>query len=116
MDGKPIDELSREGLSVEFDTSANPILSVDVERYQKYLDDTDLSEAEKAEFLQSLWQVIVSFVELGFGVHPLQEVCGKDEGTCSLSTDDDSDAVSLEHPKDNEDARVASREGGLELE
>ncbi|MFA3920698.1 hypothetical protein [Ruegeria hyattellae] len=116
MDGKLNDELGREGLNVEFDTSANPILSVDVERYQQYLDDTDLSEAEKAEFLQSLWQVIISFVELGFGVHPLQEVCGKNTGTCSLSTDDDSDAVSLETPKDDEDARAANSEGGLELE
>ena len=108
--------LGREGLKTEFDASTKPILSVDVERYQSYLDNTELSEAEKAEFLQSLWNIIVSFVELGYGVHPLQEVCGKDAGNSTLSTDADSDAVSLDNPQENDDARGADREGSLELE
>lgn len=116
MDGKLHDELGRDGLRFEFDTSAKPTLSVDVERYQHFLDDSDLSEAQKAEFLQSLWNIMISFVELGFGVHPLQEVCGKDAGTSTLSTDADSDALSLGHPQDDEDARANEREGSLELE
>lgn len=53
------------------------IMTVDVEKYQTYLDESDMTEAQKEEFLQALWSIIVSFVELGFGVHPLQEVCGK---------------------------------------
>jgi len=54
-----------------------PILTVDVEKYQAYLDGADMTEAQKEEFLQALWSIIVSFVDLGFGVHPLQEVCGE---------------------------------------
>jgi len=55
-----------------------PTLTVDVEKYQSFLDGADMTEAQKEEFLQSLWSIIVSFVDLGFGVHPLQEVCGED--------------------------------------
>jgi hypothetical protein len=54
-----------------------PTLTVDVEKYQAFLDGADMTEAQKEEFLQALWSIIVSFVDLGFGVHPLQEVCGE---------------------------------------
>lgn len=85
-----------ESLSNKFDLSTKPTMKVDVERYQKYLDDSDMSPAEKAEFLQSLWQIIVSFVELGYGVHPLQQVCGKNAGTVSGRAKDVMDEVSSE--------------------
>ncbi len=49
-------------------------ISVDYERYAALLDDPDLSEKQKQEFLQTLWNIIVGFVELGFGVHPIQLV------------------------------------------
>lgn len=83
-----------ESLSNKFDLSTKPTMRVDVERYQKYLDDSDMSAAEKEEFLQTLWQIMMSFVELGYGVHPLQEVCGKDAGTVSGRAKDAMDAVS----------------------
>jgi len=89
------------GLSSKFDKSARPRLSVDVERYQAYLDGSNMSQAEKEEFLQALWQIIVSFVDLGFGVHPLQEVCGKDAGTVSDTAQAQADAVCLDDPKEN---------------
>ena len=53
-------------------THPKPSLTVDVEKYQAYLDGTDMTEEQKEEFLQALWSIIVSFVELGFGVHPVQ--------------------------------------------
>lgn len=51
----------------------SPALTIDYELYEQYLDDSDLSEAQKREFLETLWNIIVSFVDLGFGVHPLQQ-------------------------------------------
>ena len=53
-------------------THPKPSLTVDVERYQAYLDGADMTEEQKEEFLQAFWSIIVSFVELGFGVHPVQ--------------------------------------------
>ena len=82
------------GLSGNFGSSTRPTMTVDVDRYQKYLDEAGMTAAEKEEFLQTLWQIIVSFVELGYGVHPLQEVCGKDAGTVSDRAKEAMDAVS----------------------
>ena len=47
-------------------------LEVDVERYQGYLDNSGISDEQKAEVLKALWTVIVAFVDLGYGVHPAQ--------------------------------------------
>lgn len=46
----------------------------DVERYSALLEGSDLTEAQKGQFLEALWSVIVAFVDLGFGVHPSQVV------------------------------------------
>lgn len=53
-------------------THPKPTLTVDVEKYRSLLDEADMTEEQKEEFLQALWSIIVSFVELGFGVHPVQ--------------------------------------------
>jgi hypothetical protein len=79
-----------------------PSLTVDVEKYQAYLDGSDMTEAQKEEFLQALWSIIVSFVELGFGVHPLQEVCGKTPEIEGHGAKAAFDGVSSEQPENNE--------------
>lgn len=52
-------------------------LSFDYERYAKHLDHSDLSDAQKRDMLEALWHIVVGFVELGFGDHPIQQACGK---------------------------------------
>lgn len=48
-------------------------LTLDVELYQSYIDDPSMSEADKRELIETLWSIIVNFVDLGFGIHPLQQ-------------------------------------------
>ena len=60
-----------------FSTAACPTLSIDIDRYQEYLDGSGLTPEQKEEFLRATWSIVVTFVELGYGVHPLQEACGK---------------------------------------
>ena len=58
-----------------------PIIEIDYARYEALLDDSDLSEQQRHELLDVIWGVLVEFVSLGFGVHPLQHcdaVCGED--------------------------------------
>ena len=50
-----------------------PVLTLDVALYEHMLADSDLTDGQKQEFLQELWSIIVAFVDLGFGVHPLQQ-------------------------------------------
>ena len=47
-------------------------LYLDIEKYEHFLEGMD--EAQKREFLETLWAIIVNFVDLGFGVHPMQQV------------------------------------------
>lgn len=62
------------------ESESHPVMTVDYERYAHFLEDADLTEEQKQEFLQTLWNIIVEFVSLGWGVHPLQQAqspCGQ---------------------------------------
>ena len=63
-------------------TTTRPALKLDVERYEKMLNDCDLTEQQRQEFLETIWTIIVGFVDLGFDIHPLQQAdpkeCGQD--------------------------------------
>ncbi|MFA8384371.1 MAG: hypothetical protein ACEPO2_02015 [Pelagibaca sp.] len=85
--------LGREIVLENMTAPTKPILTVDVEKYQAYLDGADMTEAQKAEFLEAMWSIIVSFVDLGFGVHPLQEVCGENADCDSKSAKNDFDMI-----------------------
>lgn len=90
---------------------ARPSLTIDYALYEKHLDACDLTEEQKQEFLDTLWSVIVGFVDLGYGVHPLQQVmtdvCGQDVDLSGfMASDVVSSAKSI--PTDEFEA-VASR-------
>ncbi|MCF6277208.1 MAG: hypothetical protein L3J16_00445 [Anaerolineales bacterium] len=76
-----------------------PTLTIDWELYGKYLDESDLSDTEKRQFLKTLWSIVVSFVDLGFGVHPLQQVtdnaCAQQAEIAKFITDESGPVVSL---------------------
>ncbi|MEM8750719.1 MAG: hypothetical protein AAGF28_10475 [Pseudomonadota bacterium] len=52
--------------------SSPPTLELDIEYYQSFLDDVDISDDKKQELIETLWSIVVSFVDLGFDIHPLQ--------------------------------------------
>jgi hypothetical protein len=62
------------GLGPGVVTSRRPALTLDVARYEAMLADPVLSEAERRAFLEALWGIVVAFVDLGFDIHPLQQV------------------------------------------
>ncbi|MBB4124091.1 hypothetical protein [Martelella radicis] len=64
-----------------FNGAARPTVQVDVGLYQSYLDNTNMSQAQKEEFLQAMWSIILGFVDLGWEVHPVQEACGQNDET-----------------------------------
>ena len=70
-------------------TSNKPTLSIDVELYQHYLDNSGLSEAQKVELLETMWGIVCEFVMMGFNVHPVQQAqqsCAKDASLSSSFT------------------------------
>jgi hypothetical protein len=103
-------------LSSRFDASARPVITVDVEKYQALLDGSDLSPEQKEEFLQALWLIVVTFVELGFGVHPLQVVCGQSEMPGTRRLKDAFNQVDSKKSDNIKPPRESGPPGGLEAE
>lgn len=54
-----------------------PALRFDIEEYRKYLQDNELTEAQQDDLRLSMWQIMVAFVDLGFGIHPVQQAMDK---------------------------------------
>ncbi|SFA89004.1 hypothetical protein SAMN05421688_1510 [Poseidonocella pacifica] len=68
--------------------SASPTLTIDWEAYAALLEEGEHSEAEARELIETLWSIVVAFVDLGFGIHPVQQACGEgSENAESLTPD-----------------------------
>ncbi|WP_419907612.1 hypothetical protein [Hoeflea sp.] len=80
-------------LSGGFDASARPIVTVDTKKYQSFLDGAELTQAQKDEFLQALWSIMMNFVELGFSVQEQKEACGQNGQVKKLSAKESFDQV-----------------------
>ena len=81
-----------------------PALIIDYAICDKYLKDWDATPEQKQEFADTLWQIIVAFVDLGFGVHPaqqaLKETGGQNEETETDLTSDLADVLQyIDYPK-----------------
>jgi len=109
MENKPIppkefNEATGDAGKAEPQILSYPALIIDYAICDKYLKDWDATPEQKQEFADTLWQMIVSLVDLGIGVHPaqqvLQETRGQNEETESALTSDLADVLQyIDHPK-----------------
>ena len=78
-------------------------LDVDLMQFAHHLDESDLDEEQKQAFLGILWNLVVAFVDLGYGVNSTQLACGhltksfEKEGVLTL------DSVQLDQPETAEE-------------
>lgn len=49
-----------------------PLSPPKVDEYREYLDEFEITEDQKTELLSTLWWIMVSFVDMGFGVDAVQ--------------------------------------------
>ncbi len=97
------DELETKGtLQAMISAAPKPSVGIDIEKYQAWLDDPDLTDTQKKQIIEALWSIMVAFVDLGFGVHPLQaaqgqEVCGQLSEALDPRGDEDSNEASPAH-------------------
>ncbi|MEQ8602856.1 MAG: hypothetical protein RIB45_06025 [Marivibrio sp.] len=57
-----------------------PVLNFDPQEFFHFLEGTDWSDEQKADYVTLVWNIVCEFVAMGWGVHPLQqakESCGK---------------------------------------
>ena len=71
VDESPSDD-ETQGIQV-VDRAGRPALTLNVDDYRQYVEALHLSEEQEQELLETLWTVIVSFVDLGFGIEPVQQ-------------------------------------------
>lgn len=48
-------------------------LIFDWQDWVPYLDDANATDAQKREMIETLWQIVVAFVDLGFDLNPTQQ-------------------------------------------
>lgn len=69
-----------------------PSLSIDWEVYAAMLEDSDMPLDQQRELIETLWSIVVAFVDLGFDLNPVAQICGQSDDALS---DDPPDIVSL---------------------
>jgi hypothetical protein len=66
-----------EGHSTRDNGAAYSPLTFDPTPYLHYLSESELSDEQKRELLETLWSIMVSFVDMGFNIGPSQQVLDK---------------------------------------
>lgn len=61
----------------ETTTRPAPQVAFDWRDFLPYLADADLTEAEKREFIETMWSIVLAFVDLGFEVRSPEDCCGQ---------------------------------------
>ena len=59
--------------ALRIEPGQRPVLKLDTELYQSYLDDMSIPEDRIPEMMEIIWNVMVTFVDLGFGIAPVQQ-------------------------------------------
>ncbi|MBF9044970.1 hypothetical protein HKCCE4037_16630 [Rhodobacterales bacterium HKCCE4037] len=68
----------KDDAKIEFSKKAGPTLTVDWQLYANFFDESDLTDAEKREVIETLWSIVVSFIDMGFEVRSPDAGCGQD--------------------------------------
>lgn len=53
--------------------SAGNALTFDPDEFISHIADLELTEEQATELLGAIWSIMVAFVDLGFGIHPVQQ-------------------------------------------
>ena len=85
-------EPAKEKLAIQFDAR----------EFAHFLADLDATEAQKLEYIETLWTIVLHFIDMGFGIHPLQmalgqQACGQFDDAAALCGNADSDMVESSH-------------------
>lgn len=98
MENNDLGEPNRENEPIESgdETAGQPIaLTLDIEKYEHFFEDEDMTEDQKREYLETLWAIVVSFIQMGVDVSPASNNCGKHTVSADDRKNGDADMVEL---------------------
>lgn len=78
-----------------------------MDKYKGHMADTDLTEEQQAEFLQTLWSIMKAFVDLGFDVNSIQSFMPE---LAANSSETSADRVELENKKPTQEFEKSARD------
>ncbi len=79
---KKIERRNKENTTDELTKSIKldrPSVGIDVDYYQAAIDDPEVSDERKRELIEIIGAIVINFIDIGFGVHPVQ-LAQKDNG------------------------------------
>ena len=53
-----------------------PTLLIDVEFYEAIISDPEISPDQKRQIIEIIGTIVLEFIDIGFGVHPVQQAQG----------------------------------------
>ena len=66
------DKVEKENAAMTADnTIQSPSLALDIDKYRPYLKDSDLTDQQAEELLRTLWHIMQTMVNIGWGVDTL---------------------------------------------
>lgn len=83
--GKPDDQSAASHLA---DQPVTGVLPLDVKKYEAQMEEFDFTDEQRVEILQTLWTMMATFVDLGFGTEPVQHFLGQWVSESLQSPDD----------------------------
>ena len=99
-------------ITSEKQASGLPSVHIDWQRYEAFLQDGDMSEEDKRAFIETLWNIMLTFVDLGFGLDPTSQVCEKEPKIIHTRN---SDMIKSENSRPvNQPVRTLEAKGGQE--
>ena len=74
--------------------SKSPTVAFDWQDWLPYIADSDLSDDQKRELIETLWSIVIAFVDLGFEVGPpADKTCGQSFDLAAALRSNDPDMV-----------------------
>lgn len=67
-------------------SNKKPALLVDVDFYDAIIKDPEVSTARKRELIEVITSIVVNFIDIGFGVHPVQIASAATDAKASIIT------------------------------
>ena len=97
---------------------SGPVLELNFNELLEEARDMDLTEDQARELIQTYWNIAMHFVQMGFGLHPVQLVTEehKAQENAGINQDflasDTQNMVQLQYDADNETSEELEPEGG----
>lgn len=93
-----------------------PTLTFDPEEYAHHVDALDLTPEQRTELITTIANIMIAFVDLGFGISPSQSACGEDDILGNLIPEAATDLLDYENTTHEDEPRLSMQFDDAKME